>query len=545
MYNVSGEEIKKILLRLVKCSSLSGTSEEIEMAKEVYSILSEMPYFQQNPDYLRLNQIDGDPLGRYFVTAFVKGKGNKTIIFINHYDIVDYEGYGAYKDIALDPERLSKELKVDALPEEAAEDLISGEYIFGRGTADMKCGAAIQMAFIKEVSKDPASFNGNILFVSVCDEENNSAGMIGAVPFINKLKEEFDLEYVAVINSEPHEFKNGLHELFIGAIGKVLPIFYCVGKEAHAGHLLDGFSADLLLSEVSREMELNMELVDGADGENTMPPTVLKLGDMKEQYNVSTIGAAYAYYNVFTLKRSPEEVINILRSISERAFNNALNKFKQTVILYKELTGIEFPCPWEVKVFTYDEIYRYNLNRLGESFKTHMDKFIEDAKGLKLDEREFAVKVISEVCNLCPDKDPKIVIGFAPPYYPHFRNKGESEKEKNLLNCIEKLRRYSKENFGVEWKVSKFHKGISDMSYCGLQDADKVIKMLKPNMPTLGYTYQIPLEKLAKLNVPVLNIGPWGKDIHMFTERMHASFAFEVVPKLIAFTVETLLQEDK
>jgi arginine utilization protein RocB len=535
------EDVKNILLRLVKCTSISGTKEEIKMAEEIYSIFGEFSYYKKYPEYLGLNKIEGDALGRYFVTAFVKGEGDKTIVFINHHDIVDYDGYGAYKQYALEPDSLAKVLDIERISKDAKEDLLSGDYMFGRGTADMKCGGAIQMALIKEISEDIENFNGNILFISVCDEENNSAGMIGAVPFINQLKEKHNLDLVAVINSEPHTVSNGEHELFIGAIGKVLPIFYCLGKEAHAGHMLDGFSAELLLSEISREMELNIDLVDEADGEFTMPPTALKVGDMKELYNVSSINAAYAYYNVFTLKRSPKELIGILRKSANRAFENALNRYKTAALAYKEKTGLEFKCQWEPQIFTYDEIYKYNVKALGETFVDHMKQFIDDNKLEVTDERDFAIKVIAEVCNLCPDKNPKIIIGFAPPFYPHLRNKGESKKEKNLLECVEKLKSYSKDNFNVKWKVSKFHKGISDMSYCGLQDADEVIDMLKPNMPTMGYTYFIPFEELAELNVPVLNIGPWGKDIHMFTERINAPFAFETAPELLRYTVKTLL----
>lgn len=541
MHKNTPEGIKEILFRMVACSSVSGTKDEINMAKEMYNIFNEMPYFQKHPEYLALNPIEHDALGRYFVTALVKGKGNKTIVFINHIDTVDYNGFGPYKHLALDPERLTRELNPDHLPKEAREDLLTGDWIFGRGIMDMKCGGALEAALLSEVSEYAEDFEGNLLFLGVPDEENNSAGMIGAIPILNKLKETHDLDYVALINNEPHPVSDGQHDLHIGSMGKVLPIFYCMGKETHAGQLLQGLNADLILAEIQKEMELNMELVDEADGEYTYPPTVLKMGDTKELYNVSTPATAYAYYNVLTLQFSPKQIMDILKKVANTAFEDTLNKFKETIRTYKELTGEAFDCPWVSKVHTYEEIYQYNVEHIGPSFEEHMKTFILEHKDKAVDERDFAIQVIGEACRLCPDRDPKIIIGFAPPYYPHVRNKGETEKEVNMLNCVEKVLAYSKKEFDVDWKVNKFYKQLSDMSYCGVQDAQGILDMLKPNMPTLGYTYFLPLEEMAKFNVPVLNLGPWGKDLHKFTERLYAPFAFETAPKILKFATLNLL----
>jgi len=539
----SEESIKGILYRMVECSSISGTEEEIKMAKVIYDIFNEMPYFKENPQYLSLNKIEHDKLGRYFVTALVKGRGNKTVVLINHMDIVDYNGYGPYKHLALKPEELTKSLDPENLPKDAKEDLLTGDWIFGRGIIDMKCGGALEADLLGQVSQDPENFEGNLLFLAVPDEENNSAGMIGAIPILNKLRDEYNLDYVALINNEPHPVIDEKHDLHIGSVGKVLPLFYCEGKETHAGQVLEGLNADLMLAEVQKQMELNMDLVDSVDGEHTYPPTVLKMGDTKKLYNVSTPVAAYAYYNVLTLKFTPGEIMEILKDVANNAFNNVLDQFRSTVKAYKELTGEEFPCPWESKVMTYDEIYKYNTELIGESFVDHMEKFIEEKKDGAEDERDFAINIIEEVARLCPDPDPKIIIAYAPPYYPHVRNKGETENEKRMLRCVDKVVEYSKENFQVDWKINKFYKQLSDMSYCGVQGAEDVLKALKPNMPNLGHTYFLPLEEMAKFNVPVLNLGPWGKDLHKFTERLNAPFAFHVAPKILKFTVENLLRD--
>ncbi len=539
------EKIEEILLRMVSFTSTSGTAEEKGMAKEIYEILKEITYFQDNPEFIQLNPIPDDALGRYFVTAYLQGKSDKTVVLLNHHDIVGLSDYGAYKELALDPISLTKAINPSILPPNVRSDLQSGEWLFGRGVMDMKCGGALQICLLEELAQKPEELEGNILFLSVPDEENNSAGMLGAVPYLNELKEKQSLDYQAVIDSEPAPFNSdGTFNVYIGAIGKVLPMFYCVGKETHASDPFGGINANLLFSEVQRRLESNAELADMADGESSMPPTNLKTKDTKELYNVSTPQANVSYYNVFTLTRSPKEVLQKLVSISEDAFASALDKMKREAEKYAAFTNQEAPTvPWEPKVYTFAEIYEMALQEHGEKFRLHINDYINTWKvHTTIDEREFSLKVVSEVHRFCPDKDPMIVISFAPPYYPHIRNSGETEKEKKLLGMVQELDDYADSELGFRLHINRFHKGISDMSYCGLQDADDVIEMLKPNMPTWGQRYSLPLDDLAKLNIPIFNVGPFGKDAHKFTERLNVDFSYHHAPKLLKKAVLTMLK---
>jgi arginine utilization protein RocB len=540
------DTIEEVMLRMVSCTSISGTAEEKGMAKEIFEILSEIEYFKEHPENLKLNPIPEDALGRYFVTALVEGSSNRTVVLLNHHDIVGLSDYGAYKELALDPKALTKAINPSILPEAARSDHQTGEWLFGRGVMDMKCGGAIQLCLLQEVSQHPELLEGNILFLSVPDEENNSAGMLGAVPFLNRIKEEKALDFQAVINSEPADFnEDGTFNVFIGAIGKVLPMFYCVGKETHASDPFGGINSNLLLAEVERRLEVNAELADMADGESSKPPTNLKSKDVKELYNVSTPAAAVSYYNVFTLTRSPKEVMEKLVEIAEEAFAGALEKMNTEADKFAELTGSNRPeIPWSPKVYTFAQVYDMALQVHGEKFRLHINDYINTWKvHTTIDEREFSLKVVSEVHRFCPDKDPMIIISFAPPYYPHIRNKGETEKEIKLLKMVEHLDNYAHQEFDFHFRINRFHKGISDMSYCGLQDANDVIDMLKPNMPTWGHRYALPLEDLAKLNVPVFNVGPYGKDAHKFTERLHIGFSYDTAPKLLKEAVFTMLKE--
>ena len=47
---------------------------------------------------------------------------------------------------------------------------------------------------------------------------------------------------------------------------------------------------------------------------------------------------------------------------------------------------------------------------------------------------------------------------------------------------------------------------------------------------------------MQKLDLPVLDIGSFGKDAHKFTERIEKEYSFEVAPMLVYKTINNLLK---
>lgn len=531
------EKLREILFELVACPSFSGSKNERDMAEKVYSIVSEIPYFKNNPEYVQLNEIEKDKFNRCFVTALVKGRGRKTVVLMHHHDVVDIDDFGALKNHAFNPEEITKMLREADMPEEARKDMETGEWLFGRGVMDMKAGAALQIALLHDFSEID-DFEGNIVLLSVPGEESNSEGMLASVPFLNKLKDRYGLDYVAVVNSEPSGDK-----VVTGSIGKLLPIFYCFGKETHASRPFEGLSSSMLFSQITALMDDNVELCDQAEGETSSPSTNLKVKDLKLRYNVTTPQVTVGYFNVFSMQRSVDETLNILKRIAYKAFENTLKIKQENARKYGELCGKEPPqIPWKPNVYTYEDLYESCRKARGKAFEDHIKSYIERLAEEEKDEREFTIKLIDEVHSFCPDREPKVVIAFGPPYYPHIINKGKTQKEKYVLKVVDKLIKYARDEFGVEVGIIKIYPGITDLSYCGLQDADNVMKHLKPNMPAIGHIYNLPIEEMGKLDLAVLNVGPLGKDAHKFTERLHMPYFEKTAPSLLKFTVEELLK---
>jgi arginine utilization protein RocB len=63
-------------------------------------------------------------------------------------------------------------------------------------------------------------------------------------------------------------------------------------------------------------------------------------------------------------------------------------------------------------------------------------------------------------------------------------------------------------------------------------------------MPLWDHLYSINFEGLKNLNIPVMNVGPWGKDLHKLTERVNLKDLKNHTPKLIMDIIENVLSKN-
>lgn len=148
--------------------------------------------------------------------------------------------------------------------------------------------------------------------------------------------------------------------------------------------------------------------------------------------------------------------------------------------------------------------------------------------------------MVEMVYSLWSDKDPVVISYFSPTYYPHIYVKGETDLEKNLLNTVNDVIKNTESKYDIQMK--KFYPYISDLSYGAAPREANAIDCLKNNMPGFGSKYKLPIEDMKALNLPVVNIGPFGKDAHKFTERLEEDYSFNIAPKLVYDTIINLLK---
>ena len=542
------DRIKDLAVELTKVRSIVGTSGEVEVSEKIHKHLKQLDYFQQHPQYLFYHET-GDSLGRKSVIAVVKGqKGSSrdTVVLISHMDTVGIEDYGDLKEFAVDPDKLTQEIKNKKLDEEVIQDLESGEWLFGRGIFDMKTGVAAQMVLLEEMSKKVHQWEGNIVFVAVPDEEGNSAGMLTAVDALKELKRKEGFSYIAAIDTDymaPRYPGDENRYIYIGTVGKLLPCFFVVGKETHVGEAFGGLDPNLLSSELMNQIDLSDKLCDVVEGESTLPPISLRQQDLKTEYSAQTAHTANVYFNYATHSQTPDAVVEKLKEKATIAFENVIERLNKRYKEFCEKSNMPYKkLPWKSRVMTFEELYTEVKNEMGDEIDEKIRRAAEEINP-DVDDRDYSLRIVKEVHKHYSDRSPVIILYFAPPYYPHIYVKGENQKEKRLLEAVERAVHDVKSKCEHSIVIRKFYPYISDLSFCAVTADENQLKTLINNMPAWPEKYSLPVESIKALSMPVVNIGPFGKDAHKLTERVHIPYSFNIMPEILFKTVEQLLEK--
>ncbi|MGM0421312.1 MAG: M20/M25/M40 family metallo-hydrolase [Bacillota bacterium] len=543
-------KIKEIMLELVRQPSITRTEQEMLIADSICSLIRRIDYFKKKPGNVIRKKLKDDDLGREIVAAFLeKGEEYKdTIILLNHHDVVDADDFGEDKNLAFKPLQYTEKIMQGelSLPAQVKEDLAAGEYIFGRGVADMKSGLAVHLALLQHYSQNLADLHGNILFLSVPDEEASSLGAVNSIELLAELRNEKSLNYRAVINSEPiapnYPGDNNKY-IYTGSAGKCVAFFYCVGKETHATDVFAGLNSNLLGSRIVYLLEGNPDFCEEMEGLVTSPPSCLKLTDHKKSYSAKTPAATVCYFNIPILQSSAREIMDKLLALGDQAFADVAGivrdqekRFLQLGQRVDQAGGSNL----EKVVYSYKQFYAGVYQEIGEKLDEEIRKVYDKHKG-RAQPQDLALKIVERMQEISRDKRPKIIVGFLPPYYPSVYNEEDTPAEKRLRDVAQEVIASAAERFNEKLSLSSSYLGISDLSYYKLGDFQGVITHLKPNMPGWGLAYDLPLKQINELNIPVLNLGVFGRDSHRRFERVEEKFSFEILPQLLQSTIEKLL----
>lgn len=524
------EQLEHLLKELVSWESISTTPGEIDFAHRVAEKLCTLDYFQTHQDQLHVGDA-GD--GRLFLAALTTHPDAvKTIVLISHFDTVGIEEYGELAPLAFHPDELGKALQQykELLSPDAERDLASGEYLWGRGTMDMKAGLAIHMATIEKAIAEEWPIN--LVLLTVPDEEVNSAGMRAAVTHLAKWQEERNLDYGLFLNGEPVFSMNPTdtsYRIYSGSIGKIMPSALFFGKETHVGEPMSGMTSSLLAAFLTRRMEMNPLFKEEVFGEVTPLPVTLYQKDLREQYSTQTPFLTSALYNVFTMKQNASDVMNQFEAVAHAAAQE-INEWYEAVCQMEKVQPVG-----KVKVLRYEQLLAYAVKKLGEDA-------VEQIKQACIlvaehDDREKALQIGKTLLTRCPELAPAIILLFTPPYYPAVN----STEDILVQNCIAAVQQSAKQEFGLQVEVGHYFNGISDLSYVNYQGDVSGWGAYESNSPVWNATYSIPFGDMEKLQAPVLNVGPFGKDAHKRTERLHKRSAFVETPVLVEQVIRTVI----
>ncbi len=546
------QEVEELTKELVSISSINkAPGEETEIAKFICDYYLKLAYFKQHPERVIYQKTKKDFVDRHNAISYVKGTkdggSKKTVILLGHIDTVGVEDFGEYKDYATKPDELPEILKKHfVLSKEILDDMESGKYMFGRGALDMKAGVAGHMALISYFSEHPEELKGNLIAIHECDEEDNSKGVITALDLLVELREKEGLEYIACINADystNHSPEDKNCYIYHGSIGKLLPCCSVFGKEAHVGQSFAAFDPNLLTAMITKNVSLNPLFSDKAQGETTLPPISLKQSDSKPEYTVQTALNTLSYYNVFSHGRSPADVLRLFKEMVIASYDETVTLLQSRYDAYCELAEIPpSSLPWRTRVFTWEELVEELLNQ-DKTFLDELHAFKEmlHKEQPALDLRLYSHEVAKFAQSKLKDKSPFVVIYFGSIYNARVETTGETPKEKALLESVDKALELVQPHAKRSIKTRRFYPYISDSSFMAVCDSEEAIERLRRNMPSYTTKYVHEVEKILQINVPVVNIGSFGKDGHMLTERVDKWQTFHNVPNISYHTILSLL----
>lgn len=542
------DEVRRHTLTLTRIRSVSPHAGENRVAEAIVRLLGEDDLASAYPA-LGLDAIPGDPWGRANAFAFVRGRSARTVTLMGHFDTVDTADYGALEPWSLDPDGLRERLDaLAAMTPGVSEDEATapGDWMYGRGVADMKSGVAICIALMRHYARmaREGALPLSIVMIATPDEENESAGAREAARLLARLCAEHGLMLAGAINTDyvAERFPgDDRRPVYTGSIGKLLPCFYVVGQASHVGEPFAGLDANLLLAEIICELSMNPAYCETVRGQTTPPPVTLRASDTKTLYNAQLPFTAYMYLNLLTLERTPAQALELLRTGAQRALNRALERVS---VAEQQWTVAHGAAPMGMRsrrdgvVLSWAELRAVVAERLGAQALTSALAEEWERWPADLDKRERCVRLVERLWTLSGREGPAVVVFFAPPFYP-----AVPAVPSPLLDALRETLAAHPEQRLVE---EEFFPLLSDMSYLRL-DPLVDATALADNMPvwrdaaseTPG-AYCLPLAEMRALDMPVIDIGPYGRGAHQRGERTLMSFSFGDVPQLIDETIMRL-----
>ena len=456
-------------------------------------------------------------------------------------------------------------------------------------------GLAVTEWFGGRAAED-GGLDGNILFLSVPDEEAYSAGMRGAVPLFVDLARRYDLDYACLLDLEPCFDEGGRQQVFIGSVGKMLPAVLVQGAKAHVVEAFKGLNAVGVLARLFLETELAPEFAEVCEGELCPPPTWFNLRDRKEGYDVSVPLRAGGYMSVLGFEKTAETLMERLVGLGRKAFSEYLARMEGQRRALEEMQGgggdgaeaagdcgsgvadsaeaagkcgsgtddrgghcgsaaygAEIPggCPSGIpcetippySVLEYRELADYCAGKYGsEAFADWQREQQREAGEMIRAGRwsypQAALELMDRLLTWSKITAPVMVLSYAPPYYPAYHSDHLPGRAGAGTRIFDQLARAAA-GYGVQLEKGNYFCGISDLSYCGGGEGPGLTGYAA-NSPMWGGLYSMDSEAMKQFRVPALLFGPVGRDAHQMGERVKATSLLEEVPSVLIKFIEQM-----
>ena len=313
-----------------------------------------------------------------------------------------------------------------------------------------------------------------------------------------------------------------------------MPVVMVQGVTAHVGHCFNGISPLGMLSGIYLRTNGSLEFSDCYEAEATMPPTWTNMRDMKHIYDVSIPYRASGYFTVLSFSTTPDQIMAKLKKISEEVFEEMVTKLNDTYQEFKKMNKFETreKLHYDTLVLSFAEL----IDRLKKEDAAGFEAFYKEAYAEvaektasgELNYPAATIALMEKVLNYADIKQPLILLGFAPPYYPAVHSDLIAGKEGAGTDAYSFVKEASAA-YGQEMNYENYFMGISDASYSAM-DHPFDYNAFSANTPMWGDLYSLDFEAIEEIGIPSVIYGPIGKEYHQWTERVNRKSLLEVVP---------------
>jgi len=494
-----------------------------------------IPYFAAHPECARLVKTGSGSGELHSVLALYRepfAAGTRAaVVFGGHLDTVGVEQAARRTGIAeaafFAPDGLPELLRPALAPDaDLQADLASGEWMCGRGVFDMKGGCAVAVELLRHLTQ--CGFPWNVVLLITADEERESAGIKSALPELAQLASEgFDFRLLLNFDyTSPLVPGDGSAYVYTGTIGKLLLGVTVQGDETHAGAPFEGVNAAALLAAILAHLEGNPKLTQHVKGDFTPPPAVLCADARQEKYAVTTPAYARGYVNVFFARHNYREYLREVANEVRRACRLHYQQLKrryQRMVARADLQLLHRLVRPEV--ITYSTL----ITRLGKLPRAAEPAAAYSVPGEAAEPRLACLEAAERALQKLAPARPTVVLSLLPPLYIPYTMADDAEAKPLLAAARELARNWHGPPPVKHLRQRNYYPYISDLSFAVLP-TDGLLAPLLAECP-LPELLALPVAE-HRVRMPVMNLGPWGKDAHRAAERVHVPFLTRDLPRM-------------
>ncbi|MEG1799703.1 MAG: hypothetical protein RR214_05905, partial [Synergistaceae bacterium] len=349
-------------------------------------------------------------------------------------------------------------------------------------------------------------------------------------------------DFLAALNTEPGEAGQSGEvgpKVFLGTLGKLMPSFYVKGRGAHVGSCYQGFSSALAVARIIEKAEGRPEFADPLHGRSQPSWICLDMSVIKEGYSVTVPDRAYAYFNCFTAVNTPARVMEQMKNIAKDAMAETSRQLLDScrALTEKGYQGSEF-TPQDSKIYSLDELISAARENFAGNFDEEIKSFTESLP--PGDMRERGIKVVDKICDMSREEGPFAVCFFLPPWLPVRTDFTDAPRDRAVVAAARSIGAELLEKHGLKIEEVELFAGLCDLSYVGGKVSDEDLFAYKQNVPGWGNIYNIPLDEMKGLGLPVINLGPSGEDPHKKGERLHLHYSLDILPNMLRSMIREL-----